>query len=424
MSANCATDVVLRGIIHGAVDYLLKPVRIEELRNIWQHVVRRRRESSAQKDDSGGSGKPAGSGSSGEGSKGNKGSGGKKETKSKRGDEGAAGKKRGKKDRDDDAGGEEHEDASTLKKPRVVWSAELHQQFVTAVNQLGIDKAVPKRILDLMGVQGLTRENVASHLQKYRLYLKRLQGVNSGGGSTGGSGFVTGLPMEGGANVMGPSGGRVGSPAVGAPGGAPGMVMGGHMDHSAAGGVMQPAGMMSGGMMYSTGARMAPGPNGMMPKGAAAGQMGGQPYIMAGGPNGGVPGGGQPIIMGPGMQSGMGGVGPGQMMGPGGLQGGQMMMGPGGFDGGAGPNGSYGNLNMGVPGGHAGNQGGGIVMMPQGAPQMMPGPVDGFDGKGFNGGAAFNVENGAAGNLGGPGDIGDEVLDMFLKDGLPEGDGF
>ena len=83
------------------------------------------------------------------------------------------------------------------------------------------------------------------------------------------------------------------------------------------------------------------------------------------------------------MQSGMGGVGPGQMMGPGGLQGGQMMMGPGGFDGGAGPNGSYGNLNMGVPGGHAGNQGGGIVMMPQGAPQMMPGPVDGFDGKGI-----------------------------------------
>jgi two-component response regulator (ARR-B family) len=40
---------------------------------------------------------------------------------------------------------------------------------------------VPKRILDLMGVQGLTRENVASHLQKYRFYLKRLQGVNSGG---------------------------------------------------------------------------------------------------------------------------------------------------------------------------------------------------------------------------------------------------
>ena len=34
-----------------------------------------------------------------------------------------------------------------------------------AVNQLGVDKAVPKRILDLMNVAGLTRENVASHLQ-------------------------------------------------------------------------------------------------------------------------------------------------------------------------------------------------------------------------------------------------------------------
>lgn len=42
MSANADTSVVLRGITHGAEDYLLKPVRIEELRNLWQHVVRRR----------------------------------------------------------------------------------------------------------------------------------------------------------------------------------------------------------------------------------------------------------------------------------------------------------------------------------------------------------------------------------------------
>ena len=46
MSANGETSVVLRGITHGAVDYLLKPVRIEELRNNWQHVVRRRRDGS------------------------------------------------------------------------------------------------------------------------------------------------------------------------------------------------------------------------------------------------------------------------------------------------------------------------------------------------------------------------------------------
>ena len=40
----------------------------------------------------------------------------------------------------------------------------------------GVKKAVPKTILQLMNVEGMTRENVASHLQKYRLYLKRLAG--------------------------------------------------------------------------------------------------------------------------------------------------------------------------------------------------------------------------------------------------------
>ena len=43
MSSNGETTVVLRGVTHGAVDFLIKPVRIEELRNVWQHVVRRKR---------------------------------------------------------------------------------------------------------------------------------------------------------------------------------------------------------------------------------------------------------------------------------------------------------------------------------------------------------------------------------------------
>lgn len=41
--------------------------------------------------------------------------------------------------RDDDDGELDSEDPSSSKKPRVVWSVELHQQFVNAVNQLGID---------------------------------------------------------------------------------------------------------------------------------------------------------------------------------------------------------------------------------------------------------------------------------------------
>lgn len=44
MSSNGDTQSVLRGVTHGAVDYLIKPVRLEELRNLWQHVVRRKRD--------------------------------------------------------------------------------------------------------------------------------------------------------------------------------------------------------------------------------------------------------------------------------------------------------------------------------------------------------------------------------------------
>ncbi|XP_011040735.1 PREDICTED: transcription factor PCL1-like [Populus euphratica] len=82
----------------------------------------------------------------------------------------------------------------TLKRPRLVWTPQLHKRFVDAVAHLGIKNAVPKTIMQLMNVDGLTRENVASHLQKYRLYLKRMQGLSSGGGGggTGGGGGLTG----------------------------------------------------------------------------------------------------------------------------------------------------------------------------------------------------------------------------------------
>lgn len=85
------------------------------------------------------------------------------------------------------------EPARTLKRPRLVWTPQLHKRFVDAVGHLGIKNAVPKTIMQLMSVDGLTRENVASHLQKYRLYLKRMQGISggSGGGVSGGAGFVS-----------------------------------------------------------------------------------------------------------------------------------------------------------------------------------------------------------------------------------------
>ncbi|CAI8609462.1 unnamed protein product [Vicia faba] len=60
------------------------------------------------------------------------------------------------------------------KKMKVDWTPELHKKFVKAVEQLGIDHAIPSRILDLMKVESLTRHNVASHLQKYRMHKRHI----------------------------------------------------------------------------------------------------------------------------------------------------------------------------------------------------------------------------------------------------------
>ncbi|KAI3437008.1 HTH myb-type domain-containing protein [Psidium guajava] len=89
------------------------------------------------------------------------------------------------------AGGGGDEPARTLKRPRLVWTPQLHKRFVDAVAHLGIKNAVPKTIMQLMSVDGLTRENVASHLQKYRLYLRRMQGLSGGGGRGSGADAAT-----------------------------------------------------------------------------------------------------------------------------------------------------------------------------------------------------------------------------------------
>ncbi|XP_052204639.1 two-component response regulator ORR26 isoform X2 [Diospyros lotus] len=168
MSVDGETSRVMRGVQHGACDYLLKPIRMKELRNIWQHVFRKRihevrdieshesfeelhmmmRHGSDQSDDG----------------------------HFLIGCEVTSGKKR--KDVENKHDNKDFGDPSSVKKARVVWTVDLHQKFVKAVNQIGFDKVGPKKILDLMSVPWLTRENVASHLQKYRLYLSRLQKEN------------------------------------------------------------------------------------------------------------------------------------------------------------------------------------------------------------------------------------------------------
>ncbi|CAN1296307.1 Transcription factor HHO3 [Linum perenne] len=60
------------------------------------------------------------------------------------------------------------------RKRRRCWSPELHRRFLHALQQLGGSHvATPKQIRELMKVDGLTNDEVKSHLQKFRLHTRR-----------------------------------------------------------------------------------------------------------------------------------------------------------------------------------------------------------------------------------------------------------
>ncbi|XP_035542243.1 two-component response regulator ARR11-like [Juglans regia] len=175
MSVDGETSRVMKGVQHGACDYLLKPIRMKELRNIWQHVFRKKIHEIRDIDHH----------ESFEGIRLSiNGSEFSDDCIMFSGEDLTSFKKR--KDFQNKYDERDYGDHSSTKKHRVVWSVDLHQKFVKAVNQIGFDKVGPKKILDLMNVPWLTRENVASHLQKYRLYLIRLQKENDLKASFGG----------------------------------------------------------------------------------------------------------------------------------------------------------------------------------------------------------------------------------------------
>jgi len=81
-------------------------------------------------------------------------------------------------------------------KKRLVWTPDLHKRFLQAVEALGVDNAVPKKVVQLMNVKGLTTEHVKSHLQKYRNGLKKEHDSEgkTGDGSTVQAGELPALP--------------------------------------------------------------------------------------------------------------------------------------------------------------------------------------------------------------------------------------
>ncbi|KAF0923302.1 hypothetical protein E2562_005263 [Oryza meyeriana var. granulata] len=90
------------------------------------------------------------------------------------------------KHRDTDKDKDKEGQSQPHRKPRRCWAPELHRRFLQALQQLGGSHvATPKQIRELMKVDGLTNDEVKSHLQKYRLHTRRPSstGQSSGAGA-------------------------------------------------------------------------------------------------------------------------------------------------------------------------------------------------------------------------------------------------
>lgn len=118
----------MKGVQHGACDYLLKPIRMKELRNIWQHVLRKRIHEVREFEnfESFESIHLMRNGSEMS-----------EEANMFALEDMTSTKKR--KDVDNKHDDKEFSDPSSSKKARVVWSVDLHQKFVKAVNLIGFD---------------------------------------------------------------------------------------------------------------------------------------------------------------------------------------------------------------------------------------------------------------------------------------------
>ncbi|KAI3963140.1 hypothetical protein MKW92_003865 [Papaver armeniacum] len=121
-------ETLMKCLEHGACGCLMKPPTLKEIEDIWQYVFKHKKNKSTLSD---------------------------------------LDIQRNETERNLNM----NEEASG-QRTRVSWAdPELHAKFVEACHKLG-DEAVPSRIVLEMNVPGLTREQVASHLQKYRKTMK------------------------------------------------------------------------------------------------------------------------------------------------------------------------------------------------------------------------------------------------------------
>ncbi|KAK2634455.1 hypothetical protein Ddye_029247 [Dipteronia dyeriana] len=159
MSSDHREPTVMNALASGVVFYMKKPVIPGDFKNIWQYAVASKTAKLTRNiERSIGSIQVENNSTS------------SFVNKEKHGNNKDSKTKTHKKKREDRKG----ESSNAPKKAKVVWTDMLHNRFLQAVNYLTLEKAVPKKLHELMNVPELTKENIASHLQKYRLFLKRV----------------------------------------------------------------------------------------------------------------------------------------------------------------------------------------------------------------------------------------------------------
>ncbi|KAL5746234.1 hypothetical protein ACOSP7_027380 [Xanthoceras sorbifolium] len=172
ISSDDNKSLIMKSLSNGAVFYIVKPVNRDDFKDIWQYVVASKKEKFLTIERIGSLQRQGGSlpitGKTYYHDKSNSASStdeGKHENKKD------GKRKSDKKSIKEDVVGE---NSIAPKKAKVVWTNSLHNRFLLAIRHITLEKAVPKNILAFMNVPELTRENVASHLQKYRIFLKRV----------------------------------------------------------------------------------------------------------------------------------------------------------------------------------------------------------------------------------------------------------
>ncbi|RZS10540.1 hypothetical protein BHM03_00041783 [Ensete ventricosum] len=121
MDLPVISNYVMKGVLHGAVDYLVKPVRLEDLKLIWKHVIKKSLLVKKESND------PSNTHIQKQKAENDQYSITTRTSMDKI------------KEKDDYAHENSDGEPSKQKRQRVSWSADLHTLFIKAVNHLGLD---------------------------------------------------------------------------------------------------------------------------------------------------------------------------------------------------------------------------------------------------------------------------------------------